>query len=201
MTSWIATQSLRCSAAKLSYIGENSSRKGVLVSRNPGFVLPSGFLAEVSLIAEVGYFPDSYSDDILFFRAIRRVTHLTTCESAKVLYRIHPQAESSRNAKAWWAFNQLLPLYEAGTLSLDEINSMVRSFINTGFAPEEIKSRLSNPNSVETRLLARSAYACWLNHDYTGVATYALRLLAYVPELGGIVKGKWGRNKQIRRSV
>jgi glycosyltransferase involved in cell wall biosynthesis len=192
ITEWVAIHNLRCAAAKFRYIGESSKRIGVAVSRDPHFVLPSGFLSEASLISEVGYFPISYSDDVLFFRAVRRVAELTACPNAQVLYRIHPQSESSRNAKAWWAFNQLLPLHDEGRLSLEQVNSMVRAFTHTGVCPAGMESRLSGGSHVNTRFLARSAYACWLNREYTGLLYYAVRLFAYLPQLARLARGKWG---------
>jgi O-antigen/teichoic acid export membrane protein/glycosyltransferase involved in cell wall biosynthesis len=189
---WLATHNLRCASAKFRYIGESSQRVGVVVSRDPNFALPSGFIAEVSLIEEVGYFPDSYGDDVLFFRAIRRAAKLTICPNAQVLYRIHPQAESSRNTKAWWAFSQLLPLHDEGNLSLTQINFMARTFANTGVCPEGLEARLSGGSYGNTRFLARSAYACWLNREYTGIGHYAIRLLAYLPELVRLARCKWG---------
>ncbi|MEI9897549.1 MAG: glycosyltransferase family A protein [Chthoniobacter sp.] len=104
MISWVAERDLRCAAATLHYIGESPARVGMLVSRHSDFVMPSGFFSEIKLLAEIGYFPDSCGDDLLLFRAIKKITSLTTCPQAGVLYRIHPQAESSRNTYLWWAF-------------------------------------------------------------------------------------------------
>jgi glycosyltransferase involved in cell wall biosynthesis len=191
MSSWIGEHRLSCAAATLRYIGENASRVGALVGRDQEFVLPSGFLSEVSLIAEAGYFLDSYSDDVLFFQAIRQITKLTTCPNAQVLYRIHPQAESSRNAKAWWAFNQLLPLYYQGTLSLAEINSMARKYAFEGVIPAGMRSWFSGEATATVRVLSRSAYACWLNRDFGGLAHYCTSLVGHLPELGRLARRKW----------
>src|SRR5690349_18018944 len=81
---------------------------------------------------ELVLFPDSYSDDLLFFRSVRERVRLTTCPEAGVLYRIHPKAESSLNTKAWWAFNQLLPSYDAGVRQLPEINAIAKDFAVNG---------------------------------------------------------------------
>jgi glycosyltransferase involved in cell wall biosynthesis len=200
MSAWIAKHQLRCAAGTLKYIGDNSKRVGAVVSRDSKFFLPSGFLSEISLIAEVGYFPDSYADDLLFFRAIRKATKLTTCPNAGVLYRIHSQAESSRNTRAWWAFMQLLPLYDQGTLALAEINRMAREFANRGVIPAGMESRFSGESLATARFLSRSAYACWLNRDFVSVARYGVNLLKHLPELGRLARKKWplktNRNNQ-----
>jgi glycosyltransferase involved in cell wall biosynthesis len=193
ISTWMAENQLRCAAATLRYIGESSKRVGVVASRDPDFFLPSGFLSEVSLIAEIGGFPDSISDDLLFFRAIRKATHLTTCPGAGVLYRIHPQAESSRNTKAWWAFCRLLPLLDQGTCTLAEINGLAREFAANGTIPAGMESWFRGEESATVRLLARSAYACWLNRDFYGVARYGFKLARHREELGRIARKKWPR--------
>ncbi|HEY5041633.1 MAG TPA: glycosyltransferase family 2 protein [Verrucomicrobiae bacterium] len=193
ISAWMADHQLRCAAATLKYIGENSRRVGAIASRHPDFFLPSGFLSEISLIMEVGYFPDSYSDDLLFFRAIRKATRLTTCPGAGVLYRIHPQAESSRNTKAWWAFNRLLPLHDQGARTLAEINGIAREFAAQGTIPPGLESRLCGGESAHVRFLSRSAYACWLNRDFSGVARYGFKLVRHMPELARLVRRKWGK--------
>lgn len=191
ISAWVSAKRLRCAAATLRYIGERSSRIGAIVSRHPDFFLPSGFFSEVSLIAEVGYFPDSYSDDVLFFRALKNATQLTTCPDAGVLYRIHPQAESSRNTKAWWAFNQLLPLYFDGGCTLPELNAIARRFASDGIVPAGMEQRFRGESAAVARFLARSAYACWLNRDLPGVVRYGCKLLRHAPELGRLAGRKW----------
>jgi glycosyltransferase involved in cell wall biosynthesis len=191
ITAWVTQKQLRCAAATLRYIGENPSRVGALVSRRSDFFMPSGFFSELSLVAEVGYFPDSYGDDLLFFRAIRQTTNLTTCPDAKVLYRIHPQAESSRNTKAWWAISQLLPLYFEGMHTLPEINAIAREYAARGSIPKGMELRLRGEQSAAVRFMARSAYACWLNRDWAGLARFASKLVRYAPMLGRLAKGKW----------
>ncbi len=195
ITAWVEKHQLRCAAATMKYIGEYSGRVGVLVSRAPDFFLPSGFLSEISLIAEVGYFRDSISEDILLFREIRQVTKLTTCPDAQVLYRIHPQSGGSSNAKAWWACNRLLPLYHQGKLTLSEVNAIAREFADNGTIPVGLESQLRGESSATARLLSRSAYACWLNRDLIGAARYGVRLLGHVPKLGQLVRRKWTPGK------
>jgi glycosyltransferase involved in cell wall biosynthesis len=193
MSSWLEKNRLRCAAATLRYIGENSRRVGVIVSRHSDFFMPSGFMAEATLLAEVGYFPDSYSDDLLFFRAIRKATPLTTCPDAGVLYRIHPKAESSRNTKAWWAFNQLLPHYDNGSRTLPELNAIAREFAQNGTIPPGMENELRGEESAAARFLARSAYACWLNRDFPGLARFGFRVLRHTPELARLARRKWSR--------
>jgi glycosyltransferase involved in cell wall biosynthesis len=188
---WIEQHHLRCAAGTLKYIGESTERVGVVVGRAQDFVLPSGFLSETRLIAEVGFFPDSYSDDVLLFRAIRKIAELTTCPTAHVLYRIHPQAESSRNAKAWWAFNQLLPLYYQGSLNLRQINVMARDFANDGVIPAGLQLRFNDQVESTVRVLSRSAYACWLNRDFVGMSRYCCKLMGHLPELARLARRKW----------
>jgi len=190
--SWMGSKGLRCAAATLRYIGESPKRVGAVVSRHPDFFLPSGFCCEVALLAEVGYFPDSCGDDLLLFKAIRKVTTLTTCPEAGVLYRIHPQAESSRNVKLWWAFTRLLPLYEQGRRSLSEINAIARTYTATGEIPAGLETLLADSTSAQTRLLARSAYACWLNRDLPGLVRYAGKIVGHIPELWRLVRVKIG---------
>ena len=196
VSAWVSERHLRCAAATLRYIGERSSRVGMLVSRHPDFFMPSGFFSEVSLISEVGYFPDCYSDDALFFRAVRKSTSLTTCPGAGVLYRIHPQAESSRNTKAWWAFSQLLPFYFEGTRTLPELNTIAREFASNGTIPPGMESLLCGEQAATVRFLARSAYACWLNRDFRGLARYGVKLLRHVPSLFRLARHKWSKSKQ-----
>lgn len=191
MLEWVTENGLRCGAATLRYIGESSRRVGALVSRDENFCLPSGFFSELALIKEVGCFPDSYGDDTLFFHAIRKVARLATCPGAGVLYRIHPQAESSRNIKAWWAFSALVSLYYSGARSLAEINTMARDYAASGTIPPGLESRLSNAGAAEARLLGRSAYACWLNRDFPGLARYGFKLLQHIPELTRLIRKKW----------
>jgi glycosyltransferase involved in cell wall biosynthesis len=191
MSSWLEENQLRCAAATLRYIGESSRRVGVIVSRDPDFFMPSGFLTETKLLAEVGYFPDSYCDDLLFFGAIRQATRLTTCPDAGVLYRIHPQAESSRNTRAWWAFTQLLPYYYEGSRTLPELNAIAREFSQNGTIPPGMESRLRGEQSAAVRFFSRSAYACWLNRDFPGVARYSFKLFRHMPELSRLAKKKW----------
>jgi glycosyltransferase involved in cell wall biosynthesis len=194
MSAWLENQQLRCAAATLRYIGESSRRVGAVVSRDADFFMPSGFMAEAALLSEAGYFPDSYSDDLLFFRAIRKATRLTTCPEAGVLYRIHPQAESSRNTKAWWAFNQLLPYYENGSRTLPELNAIAREFACSGTIPPGMEANLRGEESAEARFLARSAYACWLNRDLSGLARYGFRLFRHGSELARLARKKWGKD-------
>lgn len=190
---WVGQQHLRCAAATLRYIGESSRRVGSRVSRDKDFFLPSGFFAELALIAEAGYFPDSLGDDYLFFQAIRRRTKLTTCPAAQVLYRIHPQAESSRNIKSWWAFNQLLPLYEAGSLSLAELNLLAKDYAAHGKIPAGLEAQFQSACPAMVRLLSRSAYACWLNRDLLGVLKYGTKLTPHIPQLIRMARYKWRR--------
>jgi glycosyltransferase involved in cell wall biosynthesis len=193
ITRWVTQKQLRCAAATLRYIGENPRRVGALVSRQPDFFMPSGFFSELSLVAEVGHFPDSYGDDLLFFRAIGKATSLTTCPDARVLYRIHPQAESSRNTKAWWAISQLLPLYFEGTHTLPEINGIAREYATLGTVPKGMELQLRGEQAAAVRLMARSAYACWLNQDWVGLARFAFKLVRHAPRLGQLAKYKWSR--------
>lgn len=194
MSAWIHENKLRCAAATLRYIGEDSRRVGVVVSRHPDFFMPSGFFSEASLVSEAGMFPDCYSDDLLFFRSIRKLVRLTTCPGAGVLYRIHPKAESSQNTKAWWAFNQLLPLYDAGTRKLSDINSIAKDFARSGVVPPGLETTLSGSESALLRLFSRSAYACWLNRDFMGVTQYGFRLLRHVPGLYALARRKWSKH-------
>jgi glycosyltransferase involved in cell wall biosynthesis len=193
MAAWINEKKLRCAAATLRYIGEDARRVGLVASRHPDFFLPSGFLSEISLIAEIGYFQDSYSDDLLFFRAIKKAAPLTTCPGAGVLYRIHPQAESSRNTKAWWAFNRLLPLYDSGACSLKEANAIAREYAAKGVIPAGLEAQFTGEDSAVVRFLSRSAYACWLNRDIPGLARYSLKLAGHAPELWRLARYKWLR--------
>jgi glycosyltransferase involved in cell wall biosynthesis len=191
MSSWILDNQLRCAAASLRYIGESARRVGRVVSHDVNFVLPSGFFSEVGLIAEVGYFPDCYSDDLLFFRAVRQATQLTTCPAAGVLYRIHPQAESSRNTKAWWAFNQLLPFFERGSHTLAELNHIAQDYAQNGTIPRGMELVLCGSEAAAFRLLSRSAYASWLNRDLIGVAKCSAKLMRFLPESYRLVRLKW----------
>ncbi len=191
--SWVKENRLRCAAATLLYIGESSRRIGSMVSRHPDFFLPSGFFAETTLIAEVNYFPDSLSDDLLFFRAIRKAAKLTTCPSAKVLYRIHPKAESSRNTMAWWAFNQLLPLYYDGTYTLEKANAVAREYAAHGTVPPGLEGRFVSNSAAHVRLASRSAYACWLNRDLPGLIRYGAKLLRFLPQMIHLARYKWSR--------
>jgi glycosyltransferase involved in cell wall biosynthesis len=193
IAAWITRHDLRCAGATLRYIGERSNRVGAPVLRNPMSVLPSGFLSEISLVDEVGYFPNSLSEDLLFFRSIRRTTTLSKCPGARVLYRIHPQAESTRNAAATWAFNQLLPLYEHGGRSLNEVNIMAREFAASGTVPPELRTLFTGKDNVRVRTLSRSAYACWLNRDFAGMTRYSANLLEYFPNLLNLARNKWLR--------
>jgi glycosyltransferase involved in cell wall biosynthesis len=191
MSAWLEKHQLRCAAGTLRYIGENSRRVGAIVSRDADFFMPSGFIAEATLLAEAGYFPDSYSDDLLFFRAVRKATRLTTCPDAGVLYRIHPQAESSRNTKAWWAFNQLLTYYDNGSRTLPELNAIAKEFARSGTIPPGMEAQLCGEESAVARFLARSTYACWLNRDLPGLAKYGFRVFRHVPELVRLARKKW----------
>ncbi len=191
MLAWVGEGNLRCGAATLRYIGEDARRVGAVVSRHADFFLPSGFLAEATLYAEAGYFPESCSDDLLFFRAIRKLTRLTTCPDAGVLYRIHPKAESSLNTHLWWAFTRLLPLYDEGKFTLEETNELAREFATSGVIRPGLEPYLSGVRSSEARFLGRSAYACWLNRDLGGVMKYGVKLLGRVPDLVRIARGKW----------
>ena len=195
MIEWVEKNRLRCGAATLYYIGENSQRVGSIVSRHPDFFLPSGFFSEVALIREAGFFPDSLSDDLLFFRAIRRLAKLPTCPAARVLYRIHPKAESSRNTTAWWVFNQLLPWYDEGTHSLADVNRMAREYAGQGRIPAVLKGRVLSNSQPLVRLIGRNAYACWLNRDVKGVLKNAGKLLFHLPEMIRLARYKWSGKK------
>ena len=191
MIAWVERNQFRCAAATLYYIGENPKRVGSIVSRHPDFFLPSGFFSEVALIREAGFFQDSLSDDLLFFRAIRHLAKLTTCPSAHVLYRIHPKAESSRNTTAWWAFNQLLPWYDDGTHSLAEINLMAREYAAQGKIPAVLNGRFLSTTQPMVRLICRNAYACWLNRDFNGLLRNGGKLLFHLPEMIRLTRYKW----------
>lgn len=191
--SWVEENKLRCAAATLYYIGESSRRVGSIVSRNPDFFLPSGFFSEISLIAEAGYFLDSLSDDLLFFDAIRLLTKVTTCPLAKVLYRIHPKAESSLNTVAWWAFNRMLPLYYDGTLPLARMNAIAREYAAKRVVPSGMENLFASDSSAYVRLISRNAYACWLNRDLIGFARYGSHLVFHLSTLLHIFRYKWGR--------
>jgi glycosyltransferase involved in cell wall biosynthesis len=188
---WMMQHQLRCAAATLRYIADDSRRVGFVVSHASDFVLPSGFLSEISLIAEVGFFADSSSEDLIFFRSIRQTTRLTTCPDAQVLYRIHAQSGSSLNAKAWWACTQMLPLYYQGQLTLKEINLIAGEFASSGAIPAGMESWLYGEASAKVKVLSRSAYACWLNRDIIGMARYGVSLIRHLPELGRFVRRKW----------
>lgn len=193
MSAWVREHELKCAAATLRYIGENSRRVGVIVSRHPDFFMPSGFFSEVALVREAGGFPDCYSDDLLFFRALRKLVNLTTCPNAGVLYRIHPKAESSRNTIAWWAFNQLLPLHDAGRFSLAEIHLMAKRYAQEGVSPAGLEAQLTGSEAARVRLFSRSAYACWLNRDFPGMTKYGLKLLGDLPSLAALARRKWAK--------
>ncbi len=191
MLAWIEENKLRCAAATLYYIGESSRRVGSIVSRHPDFFLPSGFFSETSLIAEAGYFLDTLSDDLLFFKAIRQLTKLTTCPSAKVLYRIHPKAESSRNTMAWWAFNRMLPLYYNGTLPLARANAIAREYAARGVIPSGMENLFASDSSAYVRQISRNAYACWLNRDLIGFVRYGSHLVFHLSTLLHMFHYKW----------
>lgn len=193
VAAWMGQHQLRCAAATLRYIGESSRRIGAVVSRNENFFLPSGFISEVSLLAEIGYFQDSIGDDLLFFRAIRRATRLTTCPEAGVLYRIHPRAESSLNTKSWWAFDRLLPCHDHGTHSLAEINDIAKEFARSGKVPASLEEKFRDARSSAARFLARSAYACWLNRDFIGLLKYGFKLAGHLPTATRLAANKWRR--------
>jgi len=188
---FIYTYRLRCASGKLKYIGEDSRRVGVSVSNDLGFALPSGFIAEKKLLIEVGGFPDSFSDDFLIFRAIREVTQLRACQDATVLYRIHPNAESSINTKAWMAFNELIPFCDAGQLSLKEANIIAKEYSLHGSVPLGFENIKNSEKSSMCRLVARSAYACWLNRDFKGLTSYSIKILICLPQLFYVVRAKW----------
>jgi hypothetical protein len=192
MLAWVRDNHLRCAAATLRYIGEDARRVGAIVSRHADFFLPSGFFGEAGLYAEAGYFPDSNSDDLLFFRAVRKLTSLTTCPNAEALYRIHPKAESSQNTRVWWAFTRLLPLYDQGDYTLADINFLAKKFAADGLIPKGLEHCLSDIRSSEARFLGRSAYACWLNRDVAGMLKYGSKVVGRLPDLIRIAKGKWG---------
>ena len=193
IAAWMVKNQLRCAGATLRYIGERSQDSGSLVSRSQDFVLPSGFIARVDLLAEVGYFPESLSEDDLLCRAIRKVTRLTVCPSAYVLYRIHVNSASSTRAKAQWAFGRLTPLYESGELTLEQANQMANTFASDGTIPPGMDLLFAGSRMADFRSLSRSAYACWLNHDFTRMVKFGLRLLPYLPELARAGRAKWGR--------
>jgi hypothetical protein len=110
-----------------------------------------------------------------------------------VLYRIHAQAESSRNTKAWWAISQLLPLYYEGTHTLPEINAIAREYAVHGTILKGMELRLQGEQMAAVRFTARSAYGCWLNRDWAGLARFAFKLVRHIPALGRLAKGKWSR--------
>jgi len=193
---FIGLHKLRCASGKLKYIGEDSRRVGVSVSNDPGFALPSGLIAEKKLLNEVGGFPNSLSDDFLIFRAIRAVTHLRACQDATVLYRIHPSAESSTNTKAWMAFNELIPLCDDGQLSLKEANLIAKEYSLSGSVPLGFEKIRNSEKSAIVRLLARSAYSCWLNRDFIGLMSYSMKILSCSLKLFQILRTKWfSKNK------
>jgi glycosyltransferase involved in cell wall biosynthesis len=189
--SFIEKNQLRCAGGKLYYIAENSSRIGRVLTKNNSFVLPSGFIAEKNLLLEVGCFPDSYSDDLLIFREIKKVTQLAVCSDAIVLYRIHPNAETSKNTKAWMAFNKLIPFYDSGELTLKEANKIAKEYSLKGIAPERFKNIVDCEDTAILRFRARSAYACWLNNDFFGLLIHSYKILAFLPDALRIARSKW----------
>jgi glycosyltransferase involved in cell wall biosynthesis len=191
ISEWVVKNQLRCGAARMRYIGDDSRRVGVVVSRATDFFLPSGFFSEVSLIEEVGFFSDSISEDIIFFKDVQKRTTLRTCPHSTVLYRIHAQSGGSTNAKAWWACNQLLPLYFEGALTLPEVNLLAREFADRGVVPAQFESRLRGKGIATARLLSRSAYACWLNRDLVGMLRHGVQMTRFIPEVSKIVGRKW----------
>ena len=194
ISSWVSENQLRCAAANLRYIGEDSRRVGAVVSRHEDFFMPSGFFSELSLIAEIGYFLDTCADDLFFFRSIRQATRLTVCPQAGVLYRIHPQAGSSVNTRALWAFSRLVPLYDEGIFSLAEINRIARDYGSRGIIPAGLEMALQDDDSVAARFAARSAYASWLNRNPAGVLKYGAQLTRHLPMALRIVAKKWKKN-------
>jgi hypothetical protein len=192
MLAWVAQNQLRCAAATLRYIGHSSKRVGLIVSRHPDFFLPSGFFSEAALVAEAGYFPDSISEDLLFFKKIQTITKLSTCPTAHTFYRIHPAA-SAGNMMAAWALIQLLPDYYRGACSLGTINSLAKAYAAQGKIPPGMEGRFPNHNPTAVRFLARNTYACWLNRDWTGLIKYGGKLAFHVPELFRMARYKWGR--------
>ncbi len=194
ITRWVSGRGLRCAAGTLRYIGKSPDRIGRLLSRKDDFCLPSGFFCEVSLAGEAGYFPDSLSDDILFFRALRRIAKVTACPGAGVLYRIHPESESSRNSIAWWAINRLLPGYESGSYSLEEINSIAWKFSRDGTIPGELVDVLSGSEAADVRYYSRTSYAAWLDRDLRGIFRSGMKLIPHIPALYRLARDKWGKD-------
>jgi glycosyltransferase involved in cell wall biosynthesis len=190
MLSWMTEKEARCAAATLYYIGENQKRVGSIVSRHPDFFLPSGFCSEVSLIQEAGGFPDTFSEDLFFFQAVRKLVKLTTCPDARVLYRIHPSA-SAGNMLTAWALIKLLPEYHAGTFSLAEINTLARAYVAEGKIPPGLEARFGDSDFPMARFLARNAYASWLNRDLVNLLKYGSRLMFHVPKLAHMARYKW----------
>jgi glycosyltransferase involved in cell wall biosynthesis len=190
MLAWVAQNQLRCAAATLYYIGENQKRVGSVVSRHPDFFLPSGFFSEVALIREAGYFPDTLSEDLFFFITLRKMVKLVTCPTARVLYRIHPNA-SAGNMLTAWALIKLVPQYYAGAYTLAEINQLARDFVAQGKIPPGMEEHFRDTSAPTARYLARNAYATWLNRDFIGLIKYGSRLVFHVPKLSHMARYKW----------
>lgn len=197
---WLKSNNLRCVAGNLFYIGDQSKRRGIKVSKHKEFVLPSGFLMETALATEVGLFHDTLCEDLIFFHDIRKVTTIETCASALVLYRIHDQAVSTTSALTWWACTKLLPLYYSGQYSLGAINTLATEYSKSLRIPAGLESYLQGETQAKVRTLSRSAYACWLNRDIPNMFRNALGLLRHLPALQGLAMKKWGFTNNAERA-
>lgn len=193
MTAFVREQRVRCAAASLRYIGRNSDRVGVPLSRDPSFLLSSGFFCETALVAEAGYFPICHAEDVLFFSAVRRVIgRIAVCREAKALYRVHSASSSSKNTKAMWALGRLLPLYYSGQLTLEQANTLAAEFAETGRPPAGQEELLRGGLAAsEARFLTRNAYASWLDRDFRKLAKLSFRLIRYAPAAASLITRKW----------
>jgi glycosyltransferase involved in cell wall biosynthesis len=189
---WLINQKLRCACAMLNYIGESETRIGKPITKNYDTFLTSGFICEVSLFEEVGYYVHSItSEDFLMFRSIRKITSLTVCPNAYCLYRIHSKSVSSTRGKAHWAFNQLIPLYDSGALTLEEANSIANQFGDDGTAPQNLIHLFKDYHFAMSRIYGRRAYAAWLNRDFVELGMLSFKLIKYSPFLLRLARGKW----------
>ena len=74
-----------------------------------------------------------------------------------------------------------------------EINAIAKDFATNGVVPPGLERELSGSESAMVRLFSRSAYACWLNRDFLGMSTYAIRLLRYLPGTLALARRKWAK--------
>lgn len=195
ISAFVRVRGVRCAAASLRYIGKRSDRVGAPLSRDPAFILSSGLICETALVAEAGYFPLCHAEDVPFFNAVRRIiAEISVCHEAKVLYRVHSGSSSSKNGRAMWAFNRLLPLYYGGQLTLEQANDLSTEFAETGRPPAGLDGPLQGGvAAAEARYLARTAYACWLDRDFGRLGKLAFRLARSAPAIASLARHKWSR--------